>query len=184
MLLALASLVVILSTNVPFDFPVITLDVARALQGQPYSRQGAPLKVEIRKAPGFANSDGELAQVITAAIARQAGIPPARMGLQLVSLHDVPAPRLFDMARRSYEQQILAAARLFGDDDRFSPLVFGSFRAGLQLPDVRWRVVSRQPSEARWQYGVALGIFIALLLMIPFGRMVQPRACGTHPRLG
>jgi two-component system, OmpR family, sensor kinase len=62
---------------------------------------------------------------------------------------------------------MLTASRLYRDDARFSPLVFGSFQAALQLPDGRWRVVSRYPAEARWQYSVAKGIFIALMLMIP-----------------
>ncbi|OYU14974.1 MAG: hypothetical protein CFE37_07970 [Alphaproteobacteria bacterium PA4] len=166
-LLACASLGVILTTPVPFDFPVITLDVARALTGQPYAQQGAPLQVEIRSAPGIAAGEGAVAQVVAAAIARQAHVAPGKVLLELSGANEPLGPRQFDMARRSYEQEMLAAARLYRDDDRFSPLVFGSFRAAMQLPDGRWRVVSRTPSEPQWQYGVAKGILIALLLMIP-----------------
>ncbi len=189
-LLALASIAVILSTAAPFDFPVATLDVARALRGEALAKQGAPLRVgTVEERPFDAVGDQDpVARIIAASIARQGGFAVEHLQ---VSFGDFPGDvlqRPMDVARRSYEVQLLEAARVYGGDPRFSPLLFGRFRVALQLPDGHWRVVERTPAEPAWQYNMAKGIGSALVLITPLAwwgsrRLARPiRALGDAAR--
>ncbi|MGL6289349.1 MAG: ATP-binding protein [Silanimonas sp.] len=167
-LLALASITVILSTAVPFDFPVATLDVARALRGEALAKQSAPLRIgTVDEAPFDVVRDDPVARVIAASIARQGDFAVERLRVSFGDFPDSAFQRRMDVARRAYEVQLMEAARVYGGDPRFSPLLFGRFRVALQLPDGRWRIVERTPSEPPWQYSMAKGIGTALLLITP-----------------
>lgn len=168
LLLALASLVVIATTQMPIDLPVSTLELARALKGEPFTRQGAPLLSSRATQPAIANSakDPE-AQIIARAIARQAGLPVGAVHVSFDGPKGSITQRQFDVARRKYRAQLLESGALYGDDPRFSPLIFGSFQISAQLPSGEWQILSRAPSEPQWQYNVAKGILIALLILIP-----------------
>jgi two-component system, OmpR family, sensor kinase len=183
-LLALASMAVILTTQVPFDFPVTSLDVARALKGEPVTRQGAPIILETRADPGFSAEVSDAARIIGASIARQSGVAPGAIALTFADPDGSLGGREFDVARRKYEAEMLDAARLYRDDNRFSPLIFGSFRAAMRLPDGRWRIASRNPAEPRWHLNVAKGILLALLLMVPLTWWFSRRLAAPIAALG
>jgi two-component system, OmpR family, sensor kinase len=173
--LAIASIGVISTTNVPFDFPVSTLDVARALKGEPHVEEGSPLIIRdvdnFNPAPPPTDRD---TKVLAAIIARQASVPEDAVRLAFNKNISGFAERQFDVARRKYEEHLLVAAKVYEGDPRFSPLIFGSFTAAMRLPNGKWRVADRAPKEPDWQINVAKGILISLLMMVPltwwFGR--------------
>ncbi len=168
LLLATASVIVILTTPVPLDFPVSTLDVARALRKQPFAQHEVPMAVQDRAQAGFeTDKDDPVVTVLIAAIARQARVSRDRVRMTFPRRIGGIAERQFDIARRKYDGQLVKAARMYSDDDRFSPLIFGSFKVAMQLPDGRWRTVARAPAAPQWQYNIAKGISIVLLAMFP-----------------
>lgn len=168
LLLAIASLSVIFTTPVPFDFPVSTLDVSRALEGKSFTEQGAPLVVRQSASPGIkAGRKDIVTSELAGSIARQLDVPADAILMAFADATGDYSQRQFDVARRKYEEQMLQAARLYRGDKRFNPLIFGSFRVALRLPNGDWRIVSRTPAQPRWQYNAIKGILIALLLMIP-----------------
>ena len=183
-LLAIASMAVVATTPVPFDFPVTSLDVARALSGQPYARQGAPIEVVTVKDPGFAAEESQTARVVSRSIARQIGVDADAVRLRFGRAGDDFTARQLDVARRKYESEVLHSAARYENDVRFSPLMFGAFRAAIRLPDGRWRVASRNPVLPRWHYNVAKGIFLALLLMVPLTWSFSRRLAAPISALG
>jgi signal transduction histidine kinase len=167
-LLALASMSVVATTTVPFDFPVSSLDVARALSGEPVARQGAPIRIRTANSPGFERQfDDAMAAILERAIALQGGLELANVRLSFESSTGKFTQPQFDVARRQYEAQLIDSARRYGDDKRFSPLIFGGFQAAARLPDGRWRIASRTPMQPKWYYSIAHGILTALVLMLP-----------------
>jgi two-component system, OmpR family, sensor kinase len=167
-LLALASMSVVATATVPFDFPVTSLDLARSLSGQVVARQGTPIQVKVAESPGFERQPNDaMAAMAERAIALQGGLRPGSVRITFDADRKSYTQRQFDVARRQYETQLVDAARLYRDDKRFSPLIFGSFRAAVQLRDGRWRIASRSPAEPQWLYNIGRGILTALILILP-----------------
>lgn len=183
--LAIASIGVISTTNVPFDFPVSTLDVARALKGEPHVEEGSPLIIRdvdnFNPAPPPTDRD---TKVLAASIARQAGVPADAVQLAFKNNISGFAERQFDVARRKYEEHLVVAAKVYEGDSRFSPLIFGSFTAAMRLPNGKWRVASRAAKQPVWQFNVAKGILISLLLLIPLTWWFSRRLAAPISALG
>ncbi|MBL0925212.1 MAG: HAMP domain-containing histidine kinase [Sphingomonadaceae bacterium] len=159
---------VVATTAVPFDFPVSSLDVARALSGESVARQGSPIRIRISDKPGFERQfDDAMAVTIERAVVLQGGLEPGSVRLSFDTGKQSFAHRQFDVARRQYEAELMDASRRYGDDKRFSPLVFGGFQAAVQLKDGRWRIASRSPSQPKWYFSISRGILTALILMLP-----------------
>jgi two-component system, OmpR family, sensor kinase len=165
--LAVGALAVVATTPVPFDFPASTLDVVRAFELKPVASQGAPLVVRDTVRPNFENDESDIARQISATIARQAGVPAAWVQMSFSSSPAGFAQEQFDVARRHYATVLAESARLYGADARFSPLIFGSFKVAIKMPDGQWRTVSRGSTNPQWFHGFAKGLLIALLLMLP-----------------
>lgn len=176
LLLAVGAMAVVATTPVPFDFPVSTLDVVRAFERKPVSREGAALVVRDMTSPDFESEEGDIVRELAATIARQAGVPAASVRMSFSSGAAGFKQRQFDVAQRNYARVLVESARLYRDDTRFSPPIFDSFKVAIQLPNGRWRVVSRSSTESQWIFRVAKGLLIALLLMLPltwwFSRML------------
>ncbi|MDX2208863.1 MAG: HAMP domain-containing sensor histidine kinase [Sphingopyxis sp.] len=175
---------VVATTAVPFDFPVTSLDVARALTGQPHAPQGAPIKVVTLSEPGFVAEDSETARLVSRSIARQTNVNVADVRLRFGETTGDFAGRQLDVARRKYETDVLRSAAQYENDIRFSPLMFGKFRAAMRLPDGRWRVASRSPEVPRWYLNIAKGIFLALVLMLPLTWWFSRRLAAPISALG
>jgi two-component system, OmpR family, sensor kinase len=165
--LSVGALAVVATTPPPFDFPVSTLDIVRAFERKPVASQGAPIVVRNVASPRFENDDSDIVRPLSATIARQAGVPTASVRMAFTGSTAGFAQRQFDVARRRYATILGESARLYRNDARFSPLVFGSFNVAIQLPSGQWRIVSRSSTEPQWIYGFAKGMLIALLLMLP-----------------
>jgi two-component system, OmpR family, sensor kinase len=173
--LAIAIITVIFSAPPPFDFPVSTLDIARALRGDTVAEQTAPLNVRTSlKPPLSKQNSGVVDQIIREAVVRQTGHRDPDIVMALDNSMAV-GPDPFGVARNSYERQLSNSARLYKNDPGFSPLVFGAFEAAIRLPDGRWRIVSRAPSAMLWQYRLASSVIISLLLIVPIAWFFSKR---------
>jgi signal transduction histidine kinase len=184
-LLAIGAIGVIVTTDPPIDFPVTTLEVIRALRGEPFARQGSPIRIgTVAEVPFEMAADDATAQIVAASIARQGGFDPARLRVSFSGFSDAAWQRSFDVARRTYEGQLVASAALYRDDPRFSPLLFGSFRVALALPDGRWRLLERTASGPKWQWGMARSVLVALLLILPLAWWSSRRLAKPIAELG
>lgn len=175
-ILAVASVAAVLTTPAPFDLPVSTLDVARALTGRPVVQKGAPLVFENGKPQEQQSGNQDaVSQAIATAIARQADMRSSAIQFSFQpDSYWMKAPPLY-AARRKYELQLLETFELYRGDARFSPLIFGSFKASAQMPDGNWMTVSRTSDEPKWQYKAAVGILLVFLLIIPVAWLFSRR---------
>jgi two-component system, OmpR family, sensor kinase len=170
LILALASIALIMLSPLPFDFPLSTFEVARMLKGEAVIRGGTPVTISYAdhvdpSAAPFVDSQDPLTQLFRAALIRQMQVAENDLVFALVRT-DSPLERHLDLARVKYEQQVLATAALY-QDPHFNPLIFVAFQAGVRQPDGNWRMVTSPEPGPQWQWGLSKWILLMLLLMLP-----------------
>ena len=159
--LAAASIFLVLVARIPANLPPSTFEIARALAGDPILHGGALRREAGAEAPDL--EAGEIDPYVRAvrdAIARQAGVPAEAVVFRPLDQRNG--------VEDGYERAIVERAALYRDDPRFSPLVFGQFSVSL-LANGSWTTVTTtgRPISGSWQWELARWIVVALLLMIP-----------------
>lgn len=168
--LALATAFFVVLTPVPFEIPYSSFEVARLLNGQPAPLREPGYRVRSKaEAPNSEASTDPVSEVIRDAIARQLGVGRDRIFFEfrptIVSRSDPP----LNLARHEYERFLMRSAGAYRGDPRFSPLIFGSFEAGLHGDDGRWRIVSHIGAGPGpiWQASILNWLAISMIVLIP-----------------
>jgi two-component system, OmpR family, sensor kinase len=174
--LAIASILLIVFSPAPFDFPVNTFEIARTLKGESIVREdGAPMRITVmRDLPQGEMSNDQLTSTFRAAILRQLQVPETNFSFTFKQTHQWFGDSV-NLAQKQYETKALASAAIYGQDPNFSLLIFRAFRAGLRQPDGTWRVLSMEAPGPRWQRSLAMWIFLMLLLVVPIAWMFSRR---------
>ncbi|UPT63030.1 MAG: HAMP domain-containing histidine kinase [Hyphomonadaceae bacterium JAD_PAG50586_4] len=88
--------------------------------------------------------------------------------------------------RNEIQRSAMQGALLYRNDDRFSPLIFGSFRASWRRADGRWVSITRVgPSPGpQWQISFVIWIGLALVMILPFAWFFSRRLATPIRALG
>lgn len=166
---ALASVLIVLISPVPFNFPVSTLEIARTLRGEPVAATREPLTTSVSATLPVARAEEPFENVLRRIIAQNTGVTPDRIHFRFRPAGGPFGDRPFDIARAEYQRRTTESFRVYGGDPRMSALVFGPFEAALRGADGRWHVVrsSAQSPGPQWQVGVVKLTALALLLILP-----------------
>ncbi len=187
--LGIASILLVMLSPAPFDFPISTFEVARVLKGEKIVLDGVPMSVQVVRDQPVANLP-ELSDPLTsslhAAILRQLQVPAADLNFRFVEGQSWFGS--VNYAQQKYERQILESSssakrdrtrhestKLYQHEQSFSMLIFRAFRASARQPDGSWRVLVMDAPGPRWQVGLAKWILLMLLLMVPIAWIFSRR---------
>lgn len=178
--LAGASIALVLSQPAPFIFPLSTLELVRLFAGEPIANTRAEVERTIAMQPPVSHKVPDAFDaIIHEALARQLAVPSDAVFFATLEKRAFPGLRTIDPARTEYERITAYAATLYGKDERFAPLVFGSFQAALRQSDGRWVVLeSADHPGPQWQWAFVKWIGLVLLLIVPIAWLASKRLAG------
>jgi two-component system, OmpR family, sensor kinase len=170
LLLAAAFVTNVLLTPPPFYFPLSTFEASRVLQNLPVARDNELIVRTVSTTPPIsASSTDPSARAIVQAISTHLGIPPQDVRFQFDQSWGLLTDAGMGAAQRKYDRVILDDARMYRDDPRFSPLIFGGFQASMRQSDGSWVTVSRSNEQFTdgWQFRLITFLGLMMSLLVP-----------------
>ncbi|MDT9598160.1 sensor histidine kinase [Sphingosinicella rhizophila] len=168
------SVATILFRSAPTNPAISIQEIADLLNGKPAPRPINRIKVTIAAEPPAlpAGVEDPFSLVQRSALAQHMGVPIDRIRFLRVlpSGPRVEYQRLLIISPKGGEQ-------ISSIGQRLNLLILGSFTAALQLPDGRWRTVTREGPDAlqRWKFTTIGWILLTILLVFPLAWLFSNR---------